>query len=487
MARVSEIYELEGNQGTFDFVDVHTDRDTPLFIDPAALRGLNDPWASECASGIQGFFQRVLDQIVADNKNGALTLMAHLNEDNSTHLGYSLRSKGSAVAQGLASELYDQLSNSKAARTGLITDLEDTALLIAGIDVDRISDITTNIIRQQLVQYTQSVCEFYNIPTVNNLAIGRYWNNHTGQWLQEAARLPVNNGPLLLVPKAIVRKKLHLDAGEYYTHYVLEYFKAAEIKAQSPLTFLLKGTGERSAYKKDVAQKQKELHNPDNPGIQKRINADATLRDPAVLENFKKKKAKEPSIYLTHREIADLTVTPPPDLKTLLQAVTEIAPGQSEADNYERKIEALLSTLFYPDLVNPQRQRIIHDGRKRIDIFYTNTAHSGFYEWLGKHHPAANLVCECKNFGKAIKNPEFDQITGRFSPSRGQVGLLIYRGFADKSDVLRRARDAAKDSRGWVIPLDDSDLALLVAEAETTGSASAIGGLIHDRFNYLTN
>lgn len=73
------------------------------------------------------------------------------------------------------------------------------------------------------------------------------------------------------------------------------------------------------------------------------------------------------------------------------------------------------------------------------------------------------MPIECKNYTKPLKNEEFDQLTGRFSPSRGKFGFLCYRGDADeKADVIARCRDAGLDDRGFVIALDDADLGVLV-------------------------
>jgi hypothetical protein len=85
-------------------------------------------------------------------------------------------------------------------------------------------------------------------------------------------------------------------------------------------------------------------------------------------------------------------------------------------------IQALLTPLFHPDLAMPQRETPLHEGRKRIDLTYSNLAQSGFFAWVSKHHPAMYLLIECKNYTGDPANPELDQLAGRFGPSRGQVG-----------------------------------------------------------------
>ncbi len=160
-------------------------------------------------------------------------------------------------------------------------------------------------------------------------------------------------------------------------------------------------------------------------------------------------------------------------------------PGKASADKYHRAVQALLTPLFYPALDMPKREVPIHEGRKRIDITYVNQATKGFFWWLIHNHgtPASDIVVECKNYGKEIKNPEFDQLAGRFSPRRGKFGLLCYRGFSDKLDIIRRCRDAALDDRGYIIALDDNDLQTLV-DSRKSGLDTQFEYL-HERFREL--
>ncbi|CAI9393114.1 hypothetical protein MICABA_02338 [Microbacterium sp. T2.11-28] len=134
----------------------------------------------------------------------------------------------------------------------------------------------------------------------------------------------------------------------------------------------------------------------------------------------------------------------------------------------------------------PKRELTIHGGRKRIDIVYINLAQHGFFQWLHTAGavPAGQVVVECKNYSKALKNEEFDQLTGRFSPFRGQFGFLCYRGGADdRAAVVARCRDAALDHRGFVIALDDSDLSALVNARK--GDESEMFEFLLSRFREL--
>lgn len=487
--RVSEHFGLGETQGALDFVDVYIDRDIRLFIDPTVLASVNSDWASECASSVQGFFQAVLDLIMAGDEGRARSFLSHLSEDNATRLGYSSTSKGSGIGSELADNFYNDLANSRAIQSGFIRDIEDTALFIEGVREDRVSDVVTNIIRRQLIEYTQQTARYYGIPLTPGIATRPCWNNQTQRWdSPEYFDLPVaGRGPLYLVPKSIVRRKLYRSPDEYFHHYVLPFFQDDEINKQSSLVRFLKKSGRPNVTKKDVEAKYRAKHESGPPGVEKRINLDATNRDPELLDKFKRAKSTRPPAAMSHEDIAETTATNEPDYDALLEAVVSMEPGTDTAYKYEHAAEALLNALFYPDLVIPIRQMGIHDGRKRIDIVYTNMAAGGFFKWLSNHHPSGHIFVECKNYSRPLANPEYDQIAGRFSPSRGRYGLLVYRSYSDKNKVLASLRDTARDDRGFVTALDDDDLAELVQEVRTNGTASGLNGLLDRRFRALIN
>ncbi len=168
----------------------------------------------------------------------------------------------------------------------------------------------------------------------------------------------------------------------------------------------------------------------------------------------------------------------------LLSEITNTPTGNDDAARYHLGIERLLTALFYPALCFPKREQHIHEGRKRIDIVFVNTDSRGFFFWASSHYPASHVFVECKNYTGDPANPELDQLSGRFSPSRGQLGLLVCRRLANKELFIRRCRDTALDQRGYVLPLDDSDLADLVA-ARKDGDEARLFVLLKERFDHL--
>ncbi len=452
--RVSEYFQLGRAQPTLDFVDVDVFGDLPVFVDPRALRLLPNEWGAECVSLIQGFFRTVLTAIADGRDDDGQALLRSLREPNETHLGLSRdRARGRALGWESARDVWEALSRSQAVRSGLLEDLEDTILMVEGIAADIVSDIATNIIREPLIRYTHEACETYNIPLTPDVNSGPLWAPNSHQWHSAFVPLPIADGnKLLFVPKVIVRRRMDYDADEYYRNYLLEYLREYELSANSELVQLLKKGGRR-VTKKALEEKY---------GRGKGTIVRETLKHPEVLDHYRADKRRIIRPPLEHGELAEEENTPPPDWAGLLRAVLDVPRGRNDADRFHSAAEQLLAALFYPSLINPQSEFPIHEGRKRIDITFTNVATAGFFRWLGQHYAAPHVFVECKNYTGDPANPELDQLGGRFSPSRGRFGLLVCRTFKDKELFVTRCRDTARDDRGFIVPLDDEDLDVLV-------------------------
>lgn len=476
--RVTEHYGLQQGQAELDFVDVDVENDVPLFLDPQAFASLPSPWAHECIALIQDFFGHLIGALIAHDYALAHRMLAALREPNDTHLGLSKsRSRGTALGDGLANTIMDALRGSRAVETGLLQDLEDTILLVSGVDRDRISDITTNLVREQLLAFTIEACEYYGIPTEPSVSSGPLWSAQSLKWQDAYRRRPIARGrPLLLIPKSIVRASPAYDAGEYYNNYILKYLEQREMGTASDLVQIAKG-GHRKITKKSLRAKY---------GIGKPVNLHWSEVDPSLLAAYKEHKRDHPARPLENEDLARIAASPPPDYQALLEAVLATPGGRDHADAYHKRAEALLTALYHPELVNPRREYRIHDGRKRIDITYTNAAQRGVFNWIGQHFPAPFVFVECKNYTRPVANQEFDQLSGRFSPSRGKVGLLVYRGYDNKQHTLDVCRDTARDQRGIILALDDSDLTVLVEE-RTREPIREYMGLLHDRFQWLVS
>jgi Restriction endonuclease len=477
--RVSEHYKLGRTQGELDFVDVEVFRDTPLFVDPQAIRQLPDDWGHECVALIQDFFLTVLEAIRDGRDQRARLLLRGLREPNETRLGFSRgRPQGRALGPGSADDVWEALRDSEAAKTGLLIDLEDTILLVYGIGPDIVSDITTNLIRLPLIRYTQETCTRYGIPLKKGVHSGALWDPAKERWDEGGfTDLPVAGRRLLLCPKVIVRKRMEFDAHEYYNDYIIPYLQEQELSANSALVQVLKKRRTRYVTKKSIKEKY---------GNDKNAVITQTLKAPDLLERYRRSKQQTPTRPLDHVDFLDTTGSKLPDFGLLVKELRAIPKGKATADDYHKTVERLLSALFSNSLSMPQIEYPIHQGRKRIDIAYVNVGVRDFFSWLATNYSAPKIYVECKNYTGDLANQELDQLAGRFSKSRGEVGFLVCRSFKNKDLFKERCRDTAKDGRGYIVVLDDEDLAAL-AKLRSEDQAQAIYRWLMVRFDELIN
>lgn len=474
--RVSEYFKLEKTQPFLDFVDVPLDTDLLVFLDPVAIKSLSSNFGHQCTTLIQNYFQAVLTRMKSGKHVEARALLSCLSERNEFHLGYSSgQSKGHAFGTKSAKSVWDALSKSQASKSGLLQDLEDTCLMIEGIGRDMVSDAVSNIIRGPLIDYTQYACKTYGIPLTPNIDSGPIWNSRIEKWEHKFVSLPIaKNEKIILIPKIMVRHALSFDYQNYYRHYLMPVMQQAELSANSGLVELLKN-GKKRVTKKSLS---------DHYGENKNAAVTQTLKYPHVLAEYKRYQQENVPPPLNHQQLAEIETTPAPDWDNLIVKLKKTKAGKVYASDYEKLVEEILSALFYPSLTNPQCQTNIHEGRKRIDITYINEAKIGFYSWLAKHYPAAYIFVECKNYGDDIANPELDQLSSRFSPSRGTFGIQVCRSLKDPELFVKRCIDTAHDNRGFILVLTDDDLIELIHTAKN-GIISQEFSLLRRKFNRL--
>ena len=457
----SEYFGLKKSQHELDFVDVPTNRgDIPLFIDPYAISKRNDFWSIDCHNIIVSFFQGIIDQIRQGNSRKAKYMLSGLREPNQTKFGLSTGGtpRGRGIGGVQTEDLYRALADSTAVRTGFIRDLEECELLIEGISRDKISDISTNIIRNKLIEYTQAQCELWNIQ-LNSVPSGLIWDTTNKKWTDEYTNLPICNGrSVILVPKAIARFDIEFNHQEYYQHFVLNFLQSEHLNANSSLVRTLKDGTKRPPFKKTL----KELH-----PLTKQYLYEFSKEHPNVLQHYKKSKnytLQEISV----EDLLALAFNQPEDQEfnfdSLAVGLDSISVGDNDAESFHDHIIGVLTAIFYPFLINPKKEQEIHDGRKRVDIVFQNAAHEGFFFELpnNKNVPSGYIFIECKNYSSDPANPELDQLAGRFSVNRGRFGFLVCRSFRNKELFIKRCKDTAQDGRGFIIALDDGDIKQLL-------------------------
>lgn len=456
---------LNLSQPMLDFVDIDLGLDFPLYIDPAGFVNPRDEFAEKCRVDIQDFFDAVLKAIASGDKSKGGELLAALKEPNETHLGVSkLEPDGRGIGKRQAEQILENLQNSVAGKTGLLKDLTDVALFVDGVGADKISDMTTNIIRRHLIEYTQQQFELHGQQIANNVPTGLLWDTGNGGWIKDAHdRIPIIQGKkILLVPKRYVRWRggLQQAAAKYYNHFVTNFIRDEQLATNGELVRVVKTkkTTKKKVYKKDIKEKFP---------LRKDFLAEFSATNPAEYKKFRQTLDRfAPVGVRTLVEAHGAQFNETAFSEALIDALDAIPSGRRDATAYHHLIMGIITYLFYPDLITPTLEHDIDDGRKRIDISYANSSDKGFFKDRkdDAFTQAREVMFECKNYSDDITNPEIDQMNGRFDHRRGLFGIIVCRTIEDPDLVIKRCRDVFRAQRGMIFVLSDEDFKALLSE-----------------------
>lgn len=452
--KISQKMGLNKSQLELDFFDYDIDRDTYAFLDPYYIAKKEDNFLMKCNEYVETFFDRFL-YLLKNDEDKAYDLFSHLGEVNEICLGMSQDTpNGRGVGRLDTAKIFRAIKESEAFQTGVAQRLEDVRVFVPGVDKDKTSDMVANIIRGPLIEYTQEQCRLWGVETTS-IEAGYWWNKD--EWVRgHKNMLVIDDKPYLLFPKKLVTKSNRYSSDEYFRMYILEHLKQKHLVEDSELV--------HKSYNRDgsvrnarVFKNEVEADIKSREVVNKDWFARFTKQNPNVFAKFKQETISKISntnnLPVSKEELSEI-------IDTLISELKSIPTGGTAATQYHHLMSGILELLFYPYVSHPRIEEEIHDGRKRIDIVFSNTAETGFFFLLGTTYnvPCSWIMVECKNYSKDITNPELDQMAGRFSARRGQFGIICCRSLQDKELFIKRESDTVKDGRGYIIHLTDDEI-----------------------------
>lgn len=204
---ISEYYKLGHRQPSLDFVDIKLNTDNLLFIDPRLIENAKDDIAKQMQIRIEAFWGELIKRVKLKDVKKIYSLLSGLSEPNETRLGYAFsKPRGNSVAEKLKPKIVDAIRRNKAVRTGVLSHFADVELFIEDIGSDRISDITTKIIKEVLIEYTQKQSRLHKNILLKEVVQDDIFDYKELKWMKKKVVLPIyDNKPILFVPKNIVR------------------------------------------------------------------------------------------------------------------------------------------------------------------------------------------------------------------------------------------------------------------------------------------
>ena len=156
------------------------------------------------------------------------------------------------------------------------------------------------------------------------------WDASRKNWVSKFVDLPrIENVPVMLVPKYIVRRSLSLDSQEFYNKQITDFLVAEHLTANSSLVQLLQG--KQKVFKKDVREKHPKS---------KSMIADTVAKNPHILAIYKN-LAKDEGRIMVNVNDNDLSVTQA--CLDLAKHLKGIPTGAKDADKYHRAAMHILT------------------------------------------------------------------------------------------------------------------------------------------------
>lgn len=464
--KVSEIFNLNKKQYELDFIDIDIDNEVPLFLDAHIFSWKDDLWSKECNLVVEDFFRHINELIRLKKIDELMNICNNLSEPNETCLGYSNgKPQGSFQKPENMMNVFMELYNLNKLNSRLydvIQTLSDLKFFIKGVKNDTVSDIITNLIRYQLIIYTQEQCSLHNIA-MTQIPCKPYWNAIDSKWekIDCIDQLVVEGRKILLVPKGIVfyDRFYPFKVQKFAQHDVLNFLKEEELKI--PNSSLIQHrkpkknqtVGEPFVTKKDLRERE----DVDN----KEYLLEFCRKYPLIMDEFRKRAEFQsltiPQLY----EVSDIPLEKDEYnavIDAFISTLKSIPVGKKGAYEYHDCILGILTFVFYPSLTNPKKETPIDEKTKRIDICYTNTSGNGFFRNLKTEIVSNYIYVECKNYSKDVSNPEYDQLASRFNASSSMVGLLLCRSIKNEETALKKLSGHYRRTGGLIIPVTDLNI-----------------------------
>lgn len=451
--KFGEAFGIEIAQAEADFVIPNLAIDIPVCIDPFLLYKSRDPMLRGLHASVLAVFERAFELHRSGDRAG-LDRLIDFPEVNAIGFGYTKAGiAGSGLGWQLNRLLADLLEESEAVRERGLRHVEELQLLSVGVGPDRVSDISANILKQALAEYTQEQCALWGIPLQAGAPLAHYLDHEDMEWRDGYIDLPINplsGAPLLLVPRRIVRLLPWINYGDFYSN-----------EAQ----LLLPPRPRLPRFPGMAKEKRLELA---------KTEMVAKVRDsPAILDKYISRKERSSGEVqpLLHEQDADELHSTGASLTARLEAIQT---GAADAAAYQMLAYEILNFLFEPGLTGGQLEVGTYLGTERRDIVYWNEAERSFWQYVRDEYRSPLTMFEVKNVA-ALELGHINQTATYLGARLGMLGFIVTRNRPSDA-VIRKMYSVYNDSpvlpRKVILAIADPDLRQMIEERMAGRSAT---------------
>ncbi|NEE21598.1 hypothetical protein G3M58_85940 [Streptomyces sp. SID7499] len=208
--RFSEVFDISITSDD-DWFDAYLPADTNLFIDPFLIwEEQAGHWAG-AHDHLIDFFEMVFD-LVKESSGSEESLswkqaqkLLMFPEPYEFCLGVAESTPlGSGSGRGLQKEMLEGVKIATGLGMNRIAHMEMLTLFQGGMGVDRLSDMTCNILKSYFITYTQEVARRHNIQMRRQKVTNAAWDRNFCRWKDTTVDLPINpyiDKPVILTPE----------------------------------------------------------------------------------------------------------------------------------------------------------------------------------------------------------------------------------------------------------------------------------------------
>jgi hypothetical protein len=430
------------SQYDVDFVIPRVGTDVPVGIDPFLLYKSRDPEYRRLHGQLLEAFNSGIAAVTIGKLDEARRIL-DFPEVSAIGLGYTQGSKrGSGVGTHLSGLIVETVVGSPSLQKRGIRHVEEMQLVSAGIGPDRVSDITANILKSFLIEYTQRQCGIWGVPVKKGVPIHHIYNFSSQDWMDSYEDLPVSpidGAAILLVPRRIVRALPWINYDDFIRTEFSAYLSAKRQAARQSS----RSTGEEHREQSGARAKQSVVT--------------ITRSDISLVERYVESREQQAADARPALDYIDEDACK--EAEALKKKLAAIQAGREQAADYQRLILEILNYLFNPELIDGQPEVRTMDGTERRDVIFTNDSDESFWSYVRTAHDGILIMFEAKNTNE-LGMAEINQTATYLGDRIGRLGIVVTRRTPPET-VQRKIFSVWNDSaphRKVILTLNDDQL-----------------------------
>jgi hypothetical protein len=429
--RLTDFHGIASPQADLDFAIPFFDEDIPLYVDPFLLWRSPSQQDQALHTSLINAFNCLGVLAKKGHTDEAIAALIAASECDEVGMGSSVRRKGKRLGSDKAAEVISLFSRIPQYRDAGFRHFEEIQFYIDGIAKDRVSDISCNFLKSFLIDFTIDQCDRLGIPR-EMCSVENVYDYRSNTFRNGTFSLPVNpvdQKPLLFVPKRWLRFTPWLNYDDYFENYCPQ---------------------------DDVAHV---AHTLDRVEV-----LNYNCEHYGVVDSYIRAKEKT---FEDCRNDPLFSQIPVLSAKRKLRDIKKLASGKEDnADKrYEELLGQLLPSLFYPQLDFAQEQARTDSGVSIRDLIFYNTRSTPFLQEMMNDYGSRQITFEMKNV-KSIEREHVDQLNRYLADELGRFGVFVTRNPLKRPE-FQRTIDLWSGQRKAIVALIDSDIEQMVEVFES--------------------